>query len=731
MNPAIASEEADDADAATAVYSPPNGSSDVSATIELLAQGRPTDPVAARRLLANLERELIDRSDATPDRSRYVLLDQIGRGGLGVVCSAYDSQLDRRIALKFLHTRTDTEPRAQERLVREAKALAKLSHPNVVTVYDVGVLDGQVFIAMELVDGVPLSAWLRAKPRPWRQVRDLMVQAARGLQAAHEADLVHRDFKPQNVLVAADGRARVVDFGLARRLDATGAVAIPTDTPSAESVDERVTATGALVGTPAYMSPEQIEGAEVGARSDQFSFCVALFQGLYGARPFAGGPREVISAIARGDITSPQGGLDVPLWLHKAVMRGLSHHPADRFDSMRDLIAALTRDRRQRRRYGLLAVLFACLVGIVIGGAAMLLEPGVTDDERIEIDRRVAEARQAADNGDFVYPPVDAPERETAYRVVRDLERMEGAAGALAREEAEVLRTELAATLTELGDRYWNEEGGAPFAADFYASALTFDESNERARERASLTRGELRALAEKAEGGSFSVGELIAAQSLALLAEPDPQRRAERFDTLTESDMPPSTTTTTRLARLVGRTPKSPVSGEPTAREDETRRADGVAEVEAGSGQAPEPWSEPAPQPTPSESDESDDRGDAANDAGELVRRAKAAANAGQRDKARQLYHRALRSDRRNAKALGGLAQVYFDEGEHHEAVKFAQRAVAAAPRSRHFRVLLGDALAKVLDYQGAEKHYRRAVELGSTVARGRLELLSDRMGK
>ena len=217
--------------------------------------------------------------------------------------AAYDPELDRRVALKFLHARGEVEPRAQARLVREAKAMAKLAHPNVVTVHDVGTFEGQVFIAMELVDGVPLSTFLRAKSRSWKHVRDLMVQAGKGLAAAHDAGLIHRDFKPQNVLVAADGRVRVLDFGLARSAIASGPER-PGPTPTEQ--DDRVTQTGVLVGTPAYMSPEQIAGRDVGPAADQFAFSIALFEALYGSRPFIGdGTKNVLQKIADGKVTAP------------------------------------------------------------------------------------------------------------------------------------------------------------------------------------------------------------------------------------------------------------------------------------------------------------------------------------------------------------------------------------------------------------------------------------------
>ncbi len=228
---------------------------------------------------------------------RYRLLTAIGRGGFGVVFEAVDTELGRRIALKLLGSQRRGEA-AEARLMREAQAMARLSHPNVITVYDVGSFDGGVFIAMELVDGGTLAGWL-AQPRPWRRVVELFLRAGRGLAAAHRAGLVHRDFKPENVLVGRDEQVRVTDFGVARMTDAAG------DAGAATGGDARVapslTRSGALLGTPAYMAPEQMDGAGSDARADLFSFCVALWEALYGARPFRGATvEELRAAIAVG-----------------------------------------------------------------------------------------------------------------------------------------------------------------------------------------------------------------------------------------------------------------------------------------------------------------------------------------------------------------------------------------------------------------------------------------------
>jgi tetratricopeptide (TPR) repeat protein/predicted Ser/Thr protein kinase len=324
------------------------------------AAGLPTRAARAR------VRARMFEDDARPfELGRYVVLGVLGRGGMGIVYAAYDPELDRKVAIKLLQH--DTSSEAQARLKREARALAKLAHPNVLSVHDVGsvVLAGdgpehdrtRVYIAMELVDGVTLAAWLRAEPRSQRAILEMMIQAGRGLAAAHAALIVHRDFKPENVLVGRDGRPRVMDFGLAR---AEGERTPPEHASGGESGDEHVTATGAFVGTPAYMAPEQFLGLEIDARTDQFAFCIALCEALCGERPFAGDSvhalaMNVIEGIRRELPRSPS----LPRWLQAVLERGLSRTPANRFASIDELLAVLSDDPTRRRRVRIGATAFA------------------------------------------------------------------------------------------------------------------------------------------------------------------------------------------------------------------------------------------------------------------------------------------------------------------------------------------------------------------------------------
>jgi eukaryotic-like serine/threonine-protein kinase len=309
--------------------------------------------------------------DHTARIGRFAVLRQLGEGGMGVVYSAYDEQLDRRVALKLLRPGRDNSERNQSRMQREARAMAKLSHPNVVQVYEVGRFEEQVFLAMEFVQGKTLGAWLKAAPRTWQQILYVMVQAGRGLHAAHEAGVIHADFKPDNILIDAQDRARVVDFGLSRRADPAGsslrAAAVPGDagtsqispvptreleaTPASSDLDESARREGEhprsnarIAGTPAYMAPEQHRHSPADQRSDQFSFCITLYTALYGKHPFAGGSLlELVINLTDGRIHEPPPGTPVPADVHAAVVRGLAVDPDARWPSMHELLAELER----------------------------------------------------------------------------------------------------------------------------------------------------------------------------------------------------------------------------------------------------------------------------------------------------------------------------------------------------------------------------------------------------
>ncbi|HEX8536124.1 MAG TPA: serine/threonine-protein kinase, partial [Cystobacter sp.] len=287
---------------------------------------------------------------------RYMVLEKLGAGGMGVVYAAYDPELNRRLALKLLHAGAEQVERSggQARLLREAQALARLSHPNVTSIYDVGTWEERVFIAMELVEGPSLRDWLKQGPRPWREVVEVFIAAGRGLAAAHAAGLVHRDFKPDNVLLGRDGRVRVLDFGLARQVsDAAKGEQLPrppVDVPWSElgqsPLNTPLTRAGLVIGTLAYMAPESYEGI-FDARADQFSYCVTLYELLYGERPHGKTPGPPSAWRA----PEPPRDARVPANVRRIVLRGLELKPEQRWPSMDALLGALgdTLPRRQRQ----------------------------------------------------------------------------------------------------------------------------------------------------------------------------------------------------------------------------------------------------------------------------------------------------------------------------------------------------------------------------------------------
>jgi serine/threonine protein kinase len=335
---------------------------------------------------------------------RYTVLERLGAGATATVFSAYDAQLERIVALKVLRAQLETSD-IRVRLLREAQAMARLRHPNVVTVYDVGTFGDRIYIAMEFVDGMTLRRWVQREPRPWREVLEVLKGAGRGLVAAHEAGLVHRDFKPDNVLVGSDGRVLVTDFGIARRdpspfgessagsgvrtladkleserahanaaveaivggatCEATSTTETSTLRSWSTSSSDSLTEEGAVLGTPGYIAPEHLFEGVDDARSDQFSFAVTMYVTLYGAHPFRFKNLMTYGeALQRPPQAPPISG--VPAWVHTVIERGLAQSPEQRFATIADLLAALERDPwKRRRRWAISAGLVAAAIAVV------------------------------------------------------------------------------------------------------------------------------------------------------------------------------------------------------------------------------------------------------------------------------------------------------------------------------------------------------------------------------
>lgn len=333
--------------------------SDAHPLPDRIADARPDDdPIERQRLRASVVQKLLGEPAEPPRLGRYLVLQALGSGAMGVVYAAYDTQLDRKVAIKLIEPELRSGVEAQERLAREAQVLAKLSHPNIVAVHDVGSVDDHMWIAMELVDGRTLGEWLREHPRRWTEVLPVILDVGRGLAAAHAAGIVHRDCKPDNIMIDRTGRVRLMDFGLARpeatRNDAPSAGRL-NDTLSEESN----TSTG-LAGTPGFVAPEVLDGARPDARADQFAFCVTAWQALFGARPTTSDGRHRPEVARR-----PPG---VPAWLTDAIARGLDPDPHKRWPRIDDLVDALASGRqRSRSRRRLLAA------GALLGVGALVV----------------------------------------------------------------------------------------------------------------------------------------------------------------------------------------------------------------------------------------------------------------------------------------------------------------------------------------------------------------------
>ncbi|PZR13994.1 MAG: hypothetical protein DI536_11785 [Archangium gephyra] len=294
---------------------------------------------------------------------RYVILDRLGAGGMGEVYAAWDPVLDRKVAVKVL--RPDIEGSAigeelKHRLLGEAQSLAKLAHPNVVTVHDVGLAGDRVYLAMEFIEGRTLKDWLQQVPRPsWQRILEVFLAAGEGVVAAHAQGITHRDFKPDNVVVGSDERVRVMDFGLAH-----GQAAKKKDEKSRRTI----TQPGAMLGTPAYMSPEALHGQPTDFRSDEFSFCVSLYEALYGFRPFEGAtPGAIASEIIQNRVRPPPSGTRVPRRIHQLILKGLRNEPLERFQTMRALLVQLGRTRVQReQRIAIVAVVVLSVLAVAL-----------------------------------------------------------------------------------------------------------------------------------------------------------------------------------------------------------------------------------------------------------------------------------------------------------------------------------------------------------------------------
>jgi tetratricopeptide (TPR) repeat protein/tRNA A-37 threonylcarbamoyl transferase component Bud32 len=385
----------------------------------------PVDPLA-RTLQRRPDAKRLRKGEAV---GRYLILGVLGQGGMAVVYKGYDPELDRRVAIKLLaidssdETDVDADA-ARRRLLREAQAMAQLAHPNVVSIYDVGMHGEQVFIAMELVDRGTVGDWLHEEPRGWREIVEVFRQAGRGLEAAHAVRLVHRDVKPSNMLLGRDGRVRVTDFGIVKQVDDVDPKpVVPRPKPALEQPSDPLLAStmtdaGSMMGTLGFMAPEQIEGGPVDARADQFGFCVSLYRAHFDdALPFERSPRGETKVEA----TEPKDGR-VPAWVTRVVMRGLRIAPEERYPSMSELLAALESDpARSRRLWTIGAVVAALVTALAAVAVASVIQrrnqtAALCQGATAQLSGVWDDARKRAVHAAFT--AVNEPYAEDAYRHV-------------------------------------------------------------------------------------------------------------------------------------------------------------------------------------------------------------------------------------------------------------------------------------------------------------------------
>lgn len=689
---------------------------DDARTVSISGKTEPTAPAPVALLLPGT---VVDR---------YILVDHLGSGGLGDVYKAYDPELDRRIAIKVLRSSVvDAETAlglSRDRLRREAQALAKLHHPNVVAVYDVGEHGTESFIAMAFAEGQPLHHWAEAQSPGWSRVRDVFLDAGRGLAAAHAAGLVHRDFKPENVVVGEDDRVIVLDFGLARAatiaFDETPLLD-PTEGADSSLLHREVTGQEVLLGTPAYMAPELFRQQAPSHASDQFALCVSMYRTLFGDFPFSrGSVPEYIKAVESGTLTVPES--TVPRWLVRVLARGMAGRPADRYPNIQELLRALEGDRVRRRRRRLALALAIPLAGVAVGAGAWLFQPEPTARELAVSEQITQAAREAAARGDFVYPPTADPQAPTALSGVLQLEDITGPAAPQARAAATELRTEFSGALIKFGDRYYDMDGGRPFAADFYTMALVFDPDDEHAGTRARLSPTQRDAVIERVRSGEFSGPELAAAEVLSALTEDEPAVRSRRLRKFLTDDTKAGLTTRAAIEAIaqepepVPTRPKVAAAAAPPPTEDEdpVLIEDDPVEV---------------PPPATGAGSDKPSASQPKLAAAEVVR-GDMELKKGRLGPAASHYHRALELDRRSYGALLGLARSKFEKGEYAKAARYAERAAGVRPRSKAAHLLLGDAQFKTLNYPAARKAYQRALNLGSKKAQVGLDRLSNRLG-
>ncbi|HEY8376849.1 MAG TPA: protein kinase, partial [Nannocystis sp.] len=662
----------------------------------------------------------------------------------------------------------------------EARAAARAGSKNIVEIFDFGELpDGRLFFCMELLSGTDIATLIEGGLELERTI-GILRQVCKGLHAAHKAGIVHRDIKPENILlVTHEGRrdmVKIVDFGV-----------------SAMMSSDR--SQGPIAGTPQYMAPEQVSGAEFDGRLDMYALGCVMYEMLVGHPPFVNANDNLAEVLLAqiNDAPRPPSQVKpdrkIPPALEAVVMRCLEKSPEARYADMAELEAALCEaqiaakittewddlplpDIDPERRANLLARMpsphaevnprrrwlmpIAAAVGaaLVTGMVLMIVSaPEITPEEQARIEELSRVAREAASIGHYVNLPEDGG--PTALLKVKELEAIEGAAEALADARGLELRKEFSTQLVTIGDKFWDLEQMRPLSRDYYAWALAFDANNPKALERSSRSQAELADYVKRAETGALSPGERATGEIAVAMLQTDERKREQTFKKA--------------LARAREQAPLSAQTA--------------ILEVARGAGVAVAPAEEPAPKPKaePNASNEpppppppvdtppdvatepvdapldpggkkttgkadpraagtkkkGDDEGDEVAEAkrdpaksSELSNQGKAALAAGRRDEAEALFNQAVSYDRRNAEALIGLSDIYFDRGSSDKAQRFAEKAVAIAPNNGSYRIKLGDAYYNALRYREALLQYEKAQEIGDPKAAQRIAKVKAKLG-
>ena len=714
--------------------------------------------------------------------TRYRILRWLGEGGMGVVYEAEHVDIERRVALKILRFDLSRQPRMVKVFRDEAKAASRLGSSYLIDIYDFGELsDGRLFFAMELLQGsnlVPDDETTAMEPE---RLVPILRQVAKGLHVAHQAGVVHRDVKPENIItVVENGRrdaVKIVDFGISAML--------------AAGQQEQ----GGISGTPHYMPPEQITGAAFDGRLDIYALGCTAYELMTGRPPFEA--ETVENLIYHQLHTTPsrpsalRPDLSIPRPLEDVIMRCLEKDPAARYVDMTELEAALCEaqiamgmqtawddlpipeladpERRERilsrmpspldlatrRKRPWLWPAVAGLSSLAAVSLALVLAfgRGPTDEDKTVVEQLVVEARSAAAKSNWLYPPPEEPAVPTAFRKVLELEALEGSAGKLAAEHGAELRQEFATALVSYGDRLWSR-GATGAAREFYWWALAFDGSHEHAYERAGATPGQLQDFIARARDGRFNELELVMGMGVVAQAQDDEEERQRMWDGFLaaseEMALPlhavvalQSGDAKVPIRRLGGseavarRLPDDSADHHPTPDDSEDEpEVEAIALVDDGKQSASENTShksggssskrrQTATGPVLGEAERDPARAET------LASEGAAALRAGRRQEAASLFHQAISFDRRNATALMGLSDVYFDTGSSQKAVIYAEKAVAASPTNGTARLKLGDAYFNVLRYKDALEQYERASKLGSSRAAERIAKVNAKLGR